>query len=212
MEQELILELKAVRDKLDGLILRAEGKLPELDNEREICWGAKVDPKFKASVLWIEGELKLDADSLMSCMAFETGGTFSPAVKNAAGSSGLGLIQFMAATYTSMVKKYPNLGRKVPNHAALASLTAVEQLSWVYFYFRSFRSDFSAMTLEDIYMHILYPKAIGKPLDWEMPWKYGELAYKQNAGLDANKDKKITKAEAAAGVRRMYNLGLQQKG
>lgn len=212
MEQEVIQELKAIRERLDSLLLRAENKLPELDTGRVICWGKKVSPAFKASVLWIEAELKLNADFLMPCMAFETGGSFSPTIKNAAGSSGLGLIQFMSFTYTNMVKQFPQLKAKVPNHAALANLTAVEQLGWVYFYFKMFRDDFSDYTLEDVYMTILYPKAVGKALDWAMPWEFGKIEYKQNAGLDANKDRKITKEEASAGVRRMYNLGMQQKG
>lgn len=211
MEQVIKDELRSIRDRLDALLLKADGALPELEAGREVAWGQKFDDKFKASLLWIEAQLNLPADFLASCIAFETGGTFSPSIKNAAGSSGLGLIQFMSFTYTAMVKAFPKLADKTPNHAALAQLSAVEQLSWVYFYFLQFRKDFSGYTLEDVYMTILFPKAVGKPLDWEMPWKYGELAYKQNAGLDANKDRKITKEEASAGVRRMYTLGMQQK-
>lgn len=199
--------LQAAQDEINFVIgkLREPAKVTVVDTQlavRKLVWGAKVDLQFKAGVLWIEDQLKINADFLMACMAFETGGTFSPSVKNAAGSSGTGLIQFMAATARS-------LGTTVD---ALAKLSALQQLSYVYKYFKGFRGDFSGCSLEDIYMFILFPKAVGKPLDWEMPWKYGSLAYKQNSGLDLNKDRKITKAEAAAGVRKRYDLGKQFMG
>lgn len=185
---------------------------PELEAGRTIHWGQKVSPKFKAGVIWIEETLGVDADHLMDCMAFETGATFSPKVKNLAGSSGLGLIQFMKTTHKNMLKFRPALAEVAPTHASLAKLTAEQQLSFVFWYFRMFGDDFSSYTLEDIYMMILYPAAVGKPNDWAMPWRYGELAYRQNSGLDLNKDRQITKAEAGAGVRRMALLGEQQKG
>lgn len=209
MEPEVILdELKEIADRVQGLIAQLQAT-PSNEREeavvlsaRKLLWGAKVSLQFRASVIWIEEQLGLDADDLMCCMAFETGQTFSPSVKNAAGSSGTGLIQFMRATALGM-------GTTVE---ALAKLTAVQQLSYVYKYFRAFGSDLSKWELADIYMAILYPKAIGKPLDWPMPWEYGKIAYKQNAGLDLNKDHVITKREAAAGVYRMRELGERFKG
>jgi hypothetical protein len=206
---EIIVELKGIANQVDALLLKLDPPEPVVvevvDREvvlREILWGARVSKEFKAGVLWIEDKLGLNADNLMSCIAFETGQTFSPSIKNLAGSSGTGLIQFMRATAIG-------LGTTVE---ALAKMTAVRQLGFVYHYFRQFGGDFSNWTLEDTYMAILYPKAIGKSPDWEMPWKYGSLAYKQNSGLDANKDQKITKAEASAGVRRMAALGVHHKG
>lgn len=169
---------------------------------RDIAWGSRVSSTFKASVLWIEDQIGLSADKLMNCIAFETGTTFDPAIKNMAGSSGTGLIQFMRSTAIG-------LGTTVEE---LAAMSAERQLGYVYKYFKPFGSDLSGWTQEDIYMAILYPKAIGKPLDWAMPWKYGSLAYKQNSGLDLNKDRKITKQEASAGIRKMAVLGERLKG
>lgn len=208
MIRERLLEIRADIDELLQSVEAVETEAPE----RQLIYGAQVSEEFKQGVLWIEQQLKLDADCLMACMAFETGGTFSPSVKNAAGSSGLGLIQFMAATYTSMVKLYPQLKKVAASHSALAQLSAHQQLTFVYYYFKSFGNDLSAWKLEDVYMAILFPKAIGKPLSWPMPWAAGSLAYKQNAGLDLNKDKVITKAEAAAGVQKRFVLGQQLKG
>lgn len=207
-------DVVALRELANSILLRLDAILePESfpDIGREIAWGKKVDASFKAGVLWIEEQLGLPADLLMNCIAFETGQTFRADIKNLAGSSGLGLIQFMAATYASMVKQFPNLRAVAGSHAALAQLTPTQQLTFVYYYFKPW-GDLSAWSQEDVYMAILYPKAIGKPADWVMPWKYGELAYKQNAGLDLDKDRKITKREAAAGVLRMAKLGEINKG
>lgn len=212
MEQELITTLLDIETRVRSLRLKVEGKLPELEGARQIHWGKKVSEQFKASVLWTEEQIGLNADDLMDCIAFETGATFSPSVKNLAGSSGLGLIQFMAATHKDLVAKHPQLRQLAPNHSDLAKLSAPQQLGFVYYYFKGFGSDFSNHSLEDVYMTILYPKAVGKPLDWVMPWKYGSLAYKQNSGLDADRDRVITKEEASVGVRKMAALGAQQKG
>ena len=201
MEQsEIIAELRKIKGQVDGLLAVLDGAVEA--PSRKLLFGAKVSPAFKASVLWIEEKLGLNADNLMCCMAFETGQTFSPKIKNLAGSSGTGLIQFMEATAK-------NMGTTT---AELAKLTDVQQLAYVYRYFKAFGDNLDDWSLEDTYMAILYPKAIGKSPDWVMPWKYGSLAYKQNSGLDLNKDRQITKAEASAGVRRMEKIGKELMG
>lgn len=48
---------------------------------------------------------------------------------------------------------------------------------------------------------ILYPVAIGKPLDYVLFDKAkSEIAYRQNVGIDINKNHKCTKGEAATKV------------
>ena len=62
-----------------------------------------------------------------------------------------------------------------------------------------------AKTLSDVYMMVLWPRAVGKPENYvlfELPGK----AYEQNKGLDKNNDGKITKKEAAAKVKESYDL------
>lgn len=199
-------------DALGTRIARAQAELADLAatvaepehpaNQRLLVWGAKVSLRFKLGVIWIEEQIGLPADFLMSCMAFESACTFSPAIKNAAGSGAVGLIQFMP----------PTARRLGTTTAELAAMAPERQLGFVYKYFEAFGRDLSHWGLEDVYMAILYPAAIGKSLDWPMPWKYGSIAYRQNAGLDLNKDHTITKAEAAAGVKKMYLLGQQFKG
>jgi len=63
-------------------------------------------------------------------------------------------------------------------------------------------------TLEDLYMAILWPAAVGKEPGYVL-FRDGTLAYTQNDGLDVNKNGQITKQEAAAKVRETLNAGLQ---
>lgn len=132
----------------------------------------------------------------MACIAFESGETFRPDIKNMAGSGATGLIQFMPATARG-------LGTTVE---ALAKMTAVEQLDYVRLYFKPYQG--RVKTLSDVYMAILWPAGIGKPEGWIL-WELAErpTTYRQNSGLDANKDGAITKAEAAAKVRAKLDKG-----
>jgi len=169
------------------------------DNSPTLPWGKKVTSEFKAKVLQISADIGCQADHLMAAMAFESGETFSPSVKNAAGSGATGLIQFMASTATL-------LGTST---AELAKMTAETQLDYVAKYFRPYKGKLK--TIEDVYMAILYPAAIGKPNEhvlFERPAK----AYEQNKGLDANGDGKVTKGEAASRVRAKLAKGQQFAG
>jgi hypothetical protein len=161
-----------------------------------IAWGKKVSPEFKAKVVKISGELGIDPSHLMACMAFETGETFSPSIRNGAGSGATGLIQFMPSTARG-------LGTSTD---ALAGMTAVQQLDYVKKYFQSSKGRLK--TLEDVYMAILYPAAIGKDKDSTL-FAEGTTAYRQNSGFDANRDGKITPAEVSAKVREKYSKGQQ---
>jgi hypothetical protein len=158
----------------------------EPSGRRKIAWGAKVSPTFRDRVWWICDELGLDPDWLMACMHWESGGSFSASVRNAAGSGAVGLIQFMPKTAVT-------LGTSVDK---LAAMTAEDQLNFVYRYFLP--HDGKLKSLADTYMAILWPAAIGKP-DGYAIFSEG-IAYKQNAGLDVNNDGSVTKAECAAKV------------
>ncbi len=172
------------------------GVLALAATSRRIAWGAKVSADFKKKVLEISTHLGVDPDYLMACMAFESGESFSPSKANAAGSGATGLIQFMPATARA-------LGTTT---AALAKMTAVEQLDYVEKYFDPYRNRLK--TLDDVYMAILWPAAIGRPDSYAL-FRSPSTAYTQNAGLDANKDGIVTKAEAAARVRAELHKGEQ---
>ena len=164
-----------------------------------LAWGKKVDAEFREEVEWISRNLGVDPNHLMAAMAFETGETFSPSIKNP-GSSATGLIQFMEATAKAMHT----------TTAKLARMTAVEQLEYVHRYFEPYAEQLA--TLADVYMAILWPKAVGK-LDSYILWtKDGSpKTYAANKGLDTNKDGVITKAEAASKVHAKLLKGMGAK-
>jgi hypothetical protein len=177
-----------------------EGSAPEArPGPKPLAWGAKVSAQFRDFVRQMARDFApCDPDWLMACMAFETGETFSPSVKNPR-STATGLIQFMEATAA-------DLGTTTQQ---LAAMTAEEQLKYVWMYFRDRGAlNGSIRSLEDCYMAILWPKAMGQPNDTAI-FVGGTRAYAVNAGLDANRDHRVTKAEAAAKVREKLVRGAQ---
>lgn len=158
-----------------------------------MAWGTKVSPAFRVKVHAMAARLGLEVDHLMAVMAFETGETFDPAIRNPL-SGATGLIQFMPATAR-------RLGTSTD---ALASMSAEEQLDWVERYFATWRGRLG--TLADTYMAVLWPRAIGKPDDYAL-FKEPSTAYRQNRGLDRNKDGAVTKHEAAWKVQRALDRG-----
>lgn len=172
----------------------------------KVIWGSKVSKDFIASVQWIADELLLDpaegVNWLMACMAFESGESFSPTVRNGAGSGAIGLIQFMPDTAVAL-----GAGSTRDSAVAkLASLTAVQQLNYVYKYFIGRKG--KLRNLGDVYMAILWPAGVGKADDWVL-WnsKTKPTTYRQNAGLDVNKDGIITRGEALRKIQEKYNRG-----
>ena len=86
---------------------------------------------------------------------------------------------------------------------ALSKMTRTEQLQYVDKYFQGTLK--KGGSLSDVYMSVLLPAAVGKPEDFVLFGEGGayggDRAYEQNKGLDANKDGKITKAEASTAKR-----------
>lgn len=163
-----------------------------------LAWGARVSPAFRARVLTTGRDFDFDPNWLMACMAFETGRTFSPKVKNP-GSSATGLIQFMEAT----ARAYGTTTK------ALAQMKAEDQFDYVWLYFRDrIKERGPIRSLGDCYMAILNPAAMGKP-DSHVMWPQGTRQYLANKGLDVNRDGSITKAEAASKVYAMLAEGLK---
>ena len=155
-------------------------------------------PEFDSKVDKIAQNLDVDPEHLFKAMAFETGGTFDSAVKNKAGSGATGLIQFMPET----AKQLTGANTKEAAIKIMESMTPTEQLDYVEKYLKPFKGKLKS--LEDVYMAILYPKAVGKDNKFAL-FQEGTKAYWQNRGLDLDKDGVITKLEAASKVK-SYNV------
>lgn len=220
-EQQKLLELGYYNGEVDGkwgpaskaaldayeqdLILVSKLYIPEgviRTPVKKLAWGAKVSATFKSRIIWIAETLKMPpqgADWIMGAMAWESGETFSPSVTNMAGSGATGLIQFMPSTAKG-------LGTTV---AQLALMSAEDQLNYVYKYFAPYKGKLNS--LGDVYMAILWPAGVGKPMDYVL-WSKAKrpTTYRQNSGLDINKDAVITKAEAVAKVQAKLSKGLQE--
>lgn len=173
-------------------------------NFKKVAWGRKVSETFKDRVCWIADQLNMPeqgASWLMACIAWESAESFSPSMLNRAGSGAVGLIQFMPSTAKS-------LGT---TNDALRNMTAEDQLNYVYKYFLPYKGRLNS--LSDVYMTILWPIAVGKP-DSHILWRKDDrpTTYRQNAGLDINKNFVITKGEAAAKVAEKLRKGADWAG
>lgn len=161
-----------------------------------LAWGARVSAQFRRIAVLIAQEGRFDPSDLMAVMAFETGRTFSAKARNPI-SGATGLLQFIRSTAEGMGYTLDQL----------AEMADEEQLRIVV---RKYLTPYygRCRTLSDLYMAVLWPKAVGQPETFVL-FGEGSTAYLQNKGLDVDKDGKITKAEAAAYVARLREEGLR---
>ena len=118
----------------------------------------------------------------MFVMYWESG--LNPAIRNKY-SGATGLIQFMPATATA-------LGTSV---SALANMSNVEQLDYVYKYYRPYAGHMN--NLYDVYLVTFFPAALGKADNWVLQTSSlsPRIIAEQNPAIDLNKDKQITVGE-----------------
>lgn len=180
---------------LDHLGKALRASLAKAEADQPLAWGKQVSPEFRGKVVAIAHRLGLDPSTLMAVMAFETGRRFHPATLNRR-SGATGLIQFMPRTAAA-------LGTSTK---ALAAMNALRQLDYVEKYLKSYAGKMT--DLPSAYMAVLWPAAVRKPLSHVL-FAAPSMAYEQNKGLDADKDGKVTKAEAAAKVQRMLVEGMR---
>jgi hypothetical protein len=201
----------------DKLVLKKYSSEP-------LIWGAKITAENRAVVKDVSIQILADANDLMACMAWEGNREFSPSTKNFAGSSGTGMIQVMFDT----VKHCPEIlrycqGKMDPDfvreaelkHQVLRAMDIIAGMTFpeymyhvAYPYFKPYRGRIG--NLPDLYMSILRPASIGRPMSSIMfidDLERHKDAYDMNCGLDANGDHVITKAEACAPVIRIYEEG-----
>ncbi len=196
------LNYKPTYESTDAAMI-GSGQEPIYD--QRIPSNVKEDVEFQQGVQGMSQRLGVSASDLYAIMDFETGGTFDPAIRNAAGSGATGLIQIMPSTAAG-------LGTTTE---ALASMSRVQQLGYVEQYFKRAGVKPGA-SLSDLYMSVLFPAAVGKSDNFVLFGKgamseYQGNAYTQNSGLDSNGDGSITKAEATAKVLGSANVWRQRR-
>lgn len=153
----------------------------------------KADTEFTSGVTELAKKYDVPEDYLYAVMGFETGGTYNPSEPNRMESGATGLIQFTPRTARDLGTSTSELSR----------MTRAQQLKYVDKYFSD--KGIKGASLDDLYMSILFPAAIGKPSNFvlfgkgAMPGYTGE-AYEGNRGLDINGNGSITKEEAAKKV------------
>lgn len=134
---------------------------------------------------------------ILSCNALETGRTFNPAIRNPK-SGAVGLIQFMPKTTA------PDLGTTAD---ALASMSFVDQLDYVFKYFEKYSYIKKCNHLEDYYLSIFYPAHVGKDPN-EVVARQGTLLYSQNSGFDASRRGFYTIGDIANAINAFYWDGM----
>jgi hypothetical protein len=134
--------------------------------------------------------IDIHPDWLGAVMQFESG--FNPAARNPL-SGATGLIQFMPSTASK-------LGTSI---AALAAMSFKDQLQYV---IRYFGEKAGLRSLEDTYLKVFYPAAIGHSDDWVVA-REGEAIYTQNKGFDSGAKGYITKHDITSTIRSTYNKG-----
>ena len=134
---------------------------------------------FIKEVIAICLRLQINPNWLMAVMELETAGTFNPAITNKLGYTGL--IQFgdEAAKDIGTTTKQ------------LRSLNGLEQLHYVEKYLSRYKGKMKS--LEDTYLAVFFPAAIGRPQGWVLQTSRltPERIAKWNPLFDVNKDNTI---------------------
>lgn len=138
---------------------------------------------FEKKVREISTALGINPNWLMFIMNNESG--LNEQAYNPSGGA-YGLIQFMPTTLSW-------LGTSTQ---AMKKLSNLQQLDWVYKYFKSFNKKYASVA--DLYLINFYPYALGKPLTYIFGsekndgLKYAKYLTSVNKGFDWNKDGVIT--------------------
>lgn len=147
---------------------------------------------FADKVKEISRMLAVPPEWMMAVMYAESG--FDPGILNHKGSGATGLIQFMPGTALELNVSIERLKR----------MTAVQQLEYVYLYMQNVRERYGEyQSLTDFYLAILYPKARGQDYCYTL-YASPSQSYKQNSGLDEDKDGRVTVSDIDKHMKRLY--------
>ncbi len=168
---------------------RANKNLYLIDHAEKYVYNVE---HFEKKVRQVSKGLDIPPEWLMAVMYSES--KFDASVSNSKGSGATGLIQWMPTTakdFDITVEKLRNL-----NH--------VEQLDYVFKYLdriQRSRGEFKSIT--DLYLGILYPKAVGETPCYTLYAKPSKT-YEMNRILDENKDGMVTVQDITERMKRMF--------
>lgn len=158
---------------------------------------------FEQKVRKTAYSLDVPPEWLMAVMYHES--KMNPAVMNQRGSGATGLIQFMAPAVRDLNDR---LGTAY-YMSDIRQMSAANQLDLVEAYLRTVRGRYGEFgSLADLYLAVLYPKAIGKPGSYVL-FARPKRAYQQNAGLDENRDGFVTVSDIRRRMERLYPEAMQ---
>lgn len=145
--------------------------------------------------------LNIDPDWLFTVISFETGGTFSPTIRNAAGSGAFGLIQFMPSTAQNLLKTATR-DEAVQKGMAMSFTEQLNKMVVPYL------SGPTLKSLDDVYLKIFWPAAIGKPGSTVIGDSNGtdfqKKVYTQNRGFDRENKGYFTRDDITRKIRSLY--------
>lgn len=170
-----------------------------LDIGSKLVWGAKVSQEFRTAVREVGKELGIEPNWMMAVMAFETGNSFLPYIRNPT-SGAVGLLQFTGPGLSSpTMSKY--------TQTKIARMSAVEQIKGpVRDYFSQYKGKIK--NLGDTYMAVFAPIGLGKP-DSTVLYTAPSREYNQNAGLDTARKGYITRGDCIVRVNKAFKTGQQ---
>lgn len=162
--------------------------------------------------------LGIAPDWLACVVSFETGGSFSPSQRNVWADAdckrrgvpyygAVGLIQFMPETSAALLSFEKTRANCEAAMRRFEAMSFIEQLGYARRYLAPYASRMKS--LDDCYLAVFYPAAIGRADDYVLGRRDGPgflgRVYQQNAGFDGKggdaKDGVITKAEICATIR-----------
>ncbi|MEZ4827286.1 MAG: transglycosylase SLT domain-containing protein [Bacteroidia bacterium] len=150
------------------------------------------EASFEKKVRDIAGMLEVPAEWLMAVMYAES--KFDPSVSNYKGSGAVGLIQFMPGTALELNVSTERLQR----------MNVLQQLEYVFIYLQTVRDRYGNFgSLTDLYLAVLYPKAIGQDYCYTLFSKPAQ-SYNQNSGLDEDRDGRITISDIDRRLKRLF--------
>lgn len=141
--------------------------------------------------------LGIDPDWLATVISFETAGTFSPSIPNAAGSGAFGLIQFMPATAKGLLKT-ATTDEAVRIGSNMSFEEQLEKMVIPYFKGRTMKN------LNDVYLQVFYPAAANKA-DTYVVGADPSAVYRQNKVFDKDGKGYVTRADITRTINAVAN-------